>query len=223
MRTWTLAVVLVAACGGVQQPAREPDRTTTTAAVVHPGRVETSSIPREPQTPSAAAEELDVPVVPTRIEPPATGLDDGRIAGIAHAIDQMQMEQARLALGRAKDGRVRDLAQLLYDHHHAAEARWAMILSSLDITASPTATSAALEVRAPNALASLRGGSLQIDFDKAYVALQVREHKQMLDTIDEELAPSARAVQVQQWLLGFRAQVADDYARALALQQTLAN
>ena len=216
----TLVVLVLASACAAERPAREPEVTTTSARI---DTLPKSTTPTalEPPTSQIATEYLEGPMRPTLIEPPAAGLGDSQIVGITNAANDFEVEQARLALRRATDGRTKDLAQLLYDHHRDAKSRVSRLTSSFGLAAAPTATSIRLENEGRGALATLEGQSRRIDFDQAYLQLQVTQHRELLDLLDYQLIPSAHQVELKKWLLELRPVVAEDFTRVSELQQTL--
>jgi len=220
----SLAVLVLASACAAERPAREPEVTTTSARIDTLPKSTTPTTALEPPTSQIATEYLEAPTRPTLIEPPSTmtaGLGDSQIVGVTNAANDFEVEQARLALRRATDGRTKDLAQLLYDHHRDAKSRANRLTSSLGLAAAPTATSARLETEGRKALATLEGQSRRIDFDRAYLQVQVRQLRELLDVLDYELIPSVQHADLKKWLLELRPVVAEDFTRVSELQQTL--
>jgi len=209
------------ACGGAVPVARQPEMTptlvTTNAAPNDEALMPTNGADGTVATPGKL---LGSPR-PTQIYPAGTALTDAQVAAITDAANTGELEQARLVVGRAKHQRVKDFAQLMIDHHGAAKLGQQMLVSSLGIGSTPSDTSAHVASEAQAGLASL-SEAVGDDFDKAYVDLQIREHKEALDLFDTKLIPSTHAAQFKSALVDFRAKIADHLQRAQDLQQILA-
>jgi predicted outer membrane protein len=122
---------------------------------------------------------------------------DAGIAAAVEAYDDAAVSRATVAIGRAKDSRVRDYARLVRDRHHDAKL------------ATPPTTLGENEDQS------------QLDFDRAYVAAEVREQSALLQMLDAS-TPEAKTVELRKRLVDLRPQVADLWVRAFELQQILA-
>jgi putative membrane protein len=220
-RTLQLGLLLgVFACS--QEPARAPDQTTTTSATQ--SDAPTPALTASPANDAVAS--LDVQPNPTPLQPSPTeniagsSLDDAQIAAITDAANTGEIEQARIALRRAKDPRVRAFAQRMIDQHGDAKMKQEMLMSSMNLTDVTTPTSADISNAGQQALTTLNSARGN-DFDKTYMELQVREHQKALDLFDTKLIPSAHSPDLKRELVDFRPLVADHLKRAQDLQQIL--
>lgn len=217
-----IVAVALAACG-VEHRAREPEVTTTSARIETVPRSTGSALPLEPALPEAPIGVPAAAPMPVRVEAPAAGLRDSQIAAITDEANEAAVLEARLALARASDVQVKDFAQLVYDHRRDAKLQQRMLLSSRNVSAEPTATSARIAEEGDRALLSLSGLSLRVGFDRAYVQQQVTEHRRLLDALDYELIPAARDVELRKLLVEWRPRVSEDLDRALMLQGILSH
>ena len=153
----------------------------------------------------------------------SNGLNDAQILAITNAANEGEIDQAKIALRTPRQGSPGEVAfaQMMVDQHGQAQRQSQQLATSAGITAESTAASTQLQSDSQNSLASLTGlnGS---DFDKAYIDLQVKEHKDVLDTIDSKLLPAARNDELKKQLTEVRAKVADHLQRAQNIQQSLA-
>ena len=101
----SLAVV---ACGGSSTPEAETPATTPDTATAPPPP---AAEPAKP--PPVEEKKADAPPPPPAEKP----LTDGEIAQIVTIANTGEIEQAKLASAKAKDGKVKKLAQMLIQHH----------------------------------------------------------------------------------------------------------
>lgn len=146
----------------------------------------------------------------------APQLDDPRIIAVTNAANEAEVEQGRLARERAKDPRVRDFAAMMVDHHSQALSDQ----QKLKIDPEPGADVLNMQRESKQRLGALREkkGS---DFDRAYIELQIEEHRRLLDKINRELMPAAKDKSVVSYLEEIRPRVESHLAQAQRLQQEL--
>ena len=150
----------------------------------------------------------------------APQLTDAQIAAITDAANKGEIEQAKLALRKAKDPQVKAFAQMMIDHHGAEQKKEQQLCTTLNLQLETTPTSTQLQTDSQNAISSL-GVQTAADFDKAYIDLQVQEHKDVLDSIDTKLIPNAKNAQLKQALTEFRPKIQEHLQKAQDLQQKL--
>ena len=85
---------------------------------------------------------------------------------------------------------------------------------------SPSQTSTQLQTDSQNAISSL-SGQTGADFDKAYIDLQVKEHQDVLNTLDQKLIPSAHNADLKKQLSDLRPKIAEHLQKAQQIQQKL--
>jgi predicted outer membrane protein len=114
----------------------------------------------------------------------------GKVASVTRTINTGEIQQAELALDRAEDQEVIDLAQHILDDHTRAMQQEEQALEDLqyapiDTTAARTLQTAATE--ATLELEQMRGAA----FDREYTLLQVRMHASGLEVMNaaEEWVP----------------------------------
>jgi predicted outer membrane protein len=197
MRSIFVAAVLCAAC--THQKQVPLDAVTTTSATIRTDRGPSTLEP-------GRANDEAVASMPSQV--PSSAQDDARIAAAVEAYDDAAVARAKFAMGRAKDSRVKDYAQLVYDRHHEAKMR----LSSLHT--SPATAEPPTELAEAHAQPG-------IDFDRVYVETEAREQSALLQLLDST-TPETKTVEMRQRLMDLRPQVADLWVRGYELAQILA-
>jgi putative membrane protein len=211
------AVVLSLAafgCGSDNTPAKDP----STAAVDNTSTTTASTI-----TPPADSQDSNMQPQAGDTAPakdPAS-LSDGDIAAITQAANQGEVDQAKLALKKAKNAKVKKFAQMMIDHHSAAITDQTKLVTSAKITPSSNTLSQQIGSDGATAMTSLQGDSGS-DFDRAYIDLQIKEHQDVLTSLDQKLIPNAQNPDLKAALIAFEPKVADHLKRAQALQVELA-
>jgi putative membrane protein len=148
-------------------------------------------------------------------------LNDGKIVAIIQAADRGEIEQARDALRKATNERVKLFAQHMISDHSAAEAKLLSLDSTTGIAPEESPVTAQLKSGAELIMGNLRSAS-RTDFDKVYIDAQVSEHTQVLDLLDSKLIPQAKNVDLTKTLQAVRAKVAGHLKMAQDLQSMLA-
>jgi putative membrane protein len=149
-----------------------------------------------------------------------TALSDEQILQITHTANQGEIEQAKLAESKSKDGRVKKLAAMMLKDHGAADAKGMAVAKKANLTPAPSPTSSSLESDAKSATTSL-ASQTGADFDKGYVDTQVKEHQAVLDMIDQKLLPNAKSAEVKAFLTEVRPKIAMHLQHAQDLQTAL--
>ncbi len=218
--------IALAGCRADQPPAtpENPAPVTNTSAgatvsSTSPGAKATGSTTSTSSAPEPIATATPAPADPTPAAVLTVPTDD-EILQVTHTANLGEIEQATLALSKAKDARVRQLAKMMIKDHTAADARGMTLvkIAGLNPVTSEMSTSLAIEARA--ATSALRSQAAA-DFDKAYVDTQVREHQSVLDTIDQKLMPAARGADLRTYLGEVRPKIAMHLQHALDLQKAM--
>jgi putative membrane protein len=225
-KSFGLALVFaVVACGGSDnnQQAKSPEMTTTTGAqsdnTMNASPTSTSTSSMQQSNDMQQNNNMMMQTQP-QPQPPAPQLTDAQIAAITDAANKGEIEQAKLAVRKAKDPQVKAFAQLMIDHHGAEQKKEQQLATSLSLQPETTPTSTQLQTDSQNAISSL-GSQNGADFDKAYIDLQVKEHRDVLDAIDNKLIPNAKNAQLKQALTDFRPKVQEHLQKAQDIQQKL--
>jgi putative membrane protein len=239
-----LALLGVVACGGsdANTQAQTPATTTTTAAT--PAVTDPSAAAPPPETPmpstpapasgADAPSNLATPQAGSTMtgvthtgpsdQPVATATDstvanDAQIAEVIDAANNGEMAQAREAVSKAKNPRVKQFAQHMITDHGNAEAKLRSIDSKNSITPQDSSVSDRIKQNGDQVMTKLRSSSGS-DFDKAYIDAQVDQHQKVLDQIDHDI-PQAQNAALVAYLKDVRTKVAHHLKMAQDIQASL--
>jgi putative membrane protein len=149
-----------------------------------------------------------------------TTLDDGQIGMIASTIDGGEIAAAKLALGKSKTPRVKQLAQHMLTEHRAIESQLQATLKSQNITPENSIIASKLNADG-HELATKLGDEAGSDFDHGYVVAQIQGHQDALDMIDNRLIPNAKNSELRKALEATRAKVVSHLKMAKDIQTSL--
>jgi putative membrane protein len=172
----------------------------------------------EPQmTPAARS----APSAPNRLGSEASErLDDAQIVTILRAVNVAEVDQAKIAVGKAREASVKRFAETMIAHHGQAVREIDELDARLGLSATESQLVQELRVNATgveNRLSDTNDAS----FDKAYMQSQVDMHRTALDTIDSRLTPSATRDAVKQLIEGMRPKVANHLQMAQTIVSML--
>ena len=144
-------------------------------------------------------------------------LSDSKILFVAHIANVGEVAAAKLARERAQDVRVRRLAGRILLQHERADRHAEELIKrrNLDMTSTPTGVE--LQSDEQQVLAELQT-KFGADFDRAYLAAQVDDHRRVLELIDDKLMPNAADRDVQTLVRELRPTVQGHLAKLQALQ-----
>jgi putative membrane protein len=218
----TVAMMLAAACGHEDEPSK-------TAYQVAPTPSPVQVAPPAPATPAAATPvagptSADVPregpSAGSAEAQPVTPLTDGQILQITHTANAAEIAQAKIALSKTRDARVRSLAQMMVRDHSQADSKGMVLAKKENLDREPSPTNDSLESDAEGATRTLKA-EMAADFDKDYVDTQIKEHQAALDVIDQKLVVGATNANLKAYLTEVRAAVASHLQHAQDLQKSM--
>ncbi len=223
----SVAFMLAAACGN-SEPAKTAYEAPTAQGFsaqgsVHPSPDAMTESPAPVSSvavPTSADVSREGPRAGNAEAQPATPLTDGQILQITHTANLGEIEQARLALSRSKDARVRSLAQMMVQDHSQADKKGMVLAKKENLEREPSGTSESLESDTQSTTGTLKAEPA-VDFDKNYVDAQIREHQAVLDTIDQKLVINATNPELKAYLTEIRAAVASHLRHAQDAQNEL--
>ena len=137
---------------------------------------------------------------------PSEQLTEAQITTFARAVNAAEMDQARMAVGRAHDASVKSFAQTMIAEHGQAVKNIDALASRLALSDADSQLATELRVEATrifNQVMSITDKS----FDKRYILGQIDLHHQVLEAIDTRLAPAARRDEIKQLVTSFRQHV----------------
>jgi putative membrane protein len=151
-----------------------------------------------------------------------TILTDEQVLQFAHTANVGEIDQARLALSKSKDTRVRDLAQMMIRDHTQSDNKGAVVAKKDNLTRAPSRANDSLRSDAEGATRTLRTEP-DAEFDKNYVDTQIREHQALLDSLDQKLIANVKSADVKAYLIEVRAAAASHLQHAQDLRTDLTN
>jgi putative membrane protein len=173
--------------------------------------------------PQIASDNANAPSAPAGVANPAlvTSLSDAQILQVAHIANAGEIAQAKLALQKSSDARVKQLATMMIADHTDADKNGADLAQKEGLNLADSTTSTTVKSDGDHVLADLSSKS-GANFDKAYVDAQVEEHTEVLRTINAQLIPDARDGQVQMFVHAIQSKVSEHLKHAEKLQSELA-
>jgi len=147
-------------------------------------------------------------------DPKPEALNDAQIAAITEAVNSAEIAQAKIAQIKSKDAAVKTFAAMMITHHEEAKQKQA----KLKLKTEESGISTALQADAGATLNALKDSDK--DFDKTYIASQIKGHQKVLDTINDKLLPDVKDEQLKAYLKAIKPTVEQHLARAKQLQQS---
>ncbi|HEY4014087.1 MAG TPA: DUF4142 domain-containing protein [Polyangiaceae bacterium] len=111
---------------------------------------------------------------------------DADVAAVLHSVNQGELDEAKLALAKSKNAEVRRFAQHMMVDHHDMMSKDKALLSRIHVAPSDNGVSHQLKTDGRQELSTLDGDTGR-DFDRAYMAAQVKGHQHALELIDQML------------------------------------
>jgi putative membrane protein len=121
-----------------------------------------------------------------------TQLTDNQILGILATVDAGEIEQARMAIARGSDARVKAFANHMVDQHEASSQQISGLATQSSLMPAQSRVSITLQSNAEKTLDALKQTSAG-DFDSAYISYQIQQHQEVLDMLQAKLMPASRS------------------------------
>ena len=147
-------------------------------------------------------------------------LTDNQILGFTHAANLGEIEQGRLAQTKAKESKVKAFAAMMVKDHTDADNKGKALAKKANLVPEPSPATDSLKTGAEAATTALKNET-GADFDKGYVDTQVKEHREVLESLDGKLIPSATNADLKTYLGDVRATVAMHLQHAEDLQKQM--
>jgi putative membrane protein len=151
----------------------------------------------------------------------SSALTDAQIAAVTNAANTAEVDQGKEAVKKAKNGKVKTFAQHMIADHGAAFKQQTDVERTANITPIDNEMSRQVLSDGKTILSQLQSAPGGADFDKQYMDAQVREHQQVLDTLDNKLIPNAKNGDLKAFLQKIRDKVADHLKQAKDIQGSL--
>lgn len=116
-------------------------------------------------------------------------LNDRQIVGVVTTVDAGEIEQARVALTRATDPRVKQFAAHMIDQHTESTQQASSLASQYDLMPAASTEASALRDEGLKMKSMLEETS-QTAFDGVYMKAQIQQHQEVLSLFKEQLLPS---------------------------------
>ena len=126
-------------------------------------------------------------------------LTDANIAAIVLVANKMDIENAKMALGKTNNDAVKAFANQMVTDHTSVNKQATDLATKLSLTPKDNDTSHQLEQNA-DATRKTIGESKGAAFDKAYVDNEVTYHQAVLDMLDNTLIPGATNAELKSLL-----------------------
>ena len=130
-------------------------------------------------------------------------LKDDQVAGILVALDATAIQRARIAQERARDPRIRQLADRIVADGAKTSDDEDALLRRVDVTPTETRESVELAVAEGHVVERLRGLSDDA-FDDAYLAAEIDAADRTVRTVDRTLIPAVRLDELRRLLVAVR-------------------
>jgi putative membrane protein len=132
-----------------------------------------------------------ISVTAAAVSVPDGALSDGQIVGIMSGVDQVEVAAGKHALSHASSVQVQQFAEHMVSAHTGDDAKMISVAESQGIAI--TESSLCKKLKSDSAaqaetLANVSGK----EFDREYVAAQLKGHEDVLDLIDHKLIPGAQ-------------------------------
>jgi putative membrane protein len=185
------------------------------------GTVNTNGSPMSAQPSTGIQAAAAAPATGPSTSSAAPTFSDAQIIAVTGAANLGEIEQARAALTKARNPRVKQFAQRMIGDHQAAESKGQAIAKKGNIVAEENDVSRELKAGGAQVMSSLRSASAGEDFDRTYVAAQVAEHTRVLQLLDDKLVPQATSAALKSHLQAVRVKVAMHLTMAKDIQSSL--
>lgn len=149
--------------------------------------------PKEPARDTARA------TAPDTASAPAAGPSDAEIAHIVVTANSLDSTAAAAALGRTKNAKVRDFAQMMLTDHSAVNRQAIALATRLGVTPADNDVSRGLQTNQALSRTSI-GAQEGAAYDSAYITHEVAYHQQVIATLEKTLIPSARNAELKKLL-----------------------
>lgn len=149
--------------------------------------------------------------------PGSPNIADAEIAAIASTAHMVEIDAAKLALSKTNNPQVKAFAEMMITDHGKALEDGKALVAKLDMAPQENEISKQMKDEAQAARSKLEAMN-GADFDKAYVAAQVKDHQKVLDTLDSKLIPSADNADLKTLLTSVRPVVAAHLEHAKTLE-----
>lgn len=218
-------------CGGSDKPPPNDPSTVSGVQPNPPGTTETTPGASSGSPPALASSQTDnqgsmaqsssTSAASGSSLAPDGALSEGQVLFILHTANAGEMEQARSALQKAKNARVKRFADMMLKDHSDADNKGNEVASRANVSPAPSVVSKTVSSDAGQVASSLSAQKAGADFDRVYIESQVKQHSALLDIIDKQLLPNAKNGDVREFVQTIRAKVDSHLKEAQDIQKGL--
>jgi putative membrane protein len=145
---------------------------------------------------------------------------DPQIAQIVQTANQIDIDQAKLALQKTKNPQVKEFANQMISDHTSLEKSVNDLAKKLNVTPEDSPTSKQLKQQAVEEKTKLKSLSGKA-FDQEYVSHEVAFHQAVIDSASKVLIPNAKNPELKSALEGAAPLLQGHLQHAQQLQQSL--
>jgi putative membrane protein len=145
---------------------------------------------------------------------------DPQIVQIVQTANQIDMDQARLALKKSNNAQVKDFANQMISDHQALMKSVADLAKKLNVSPQESDTSKQLKQQADDEAKKLRTMK-GAEFDKEYAAHEIAYHQAVIDAASKVLIPNAKNAELKSALEGAAPLLQGHKEHAQHLQESL--
>jgi putative membrane protein len=151
----------------------------------------------------------------------APPLSESDVAALVLLTNSAEVSYAQLAVSRTARPDVQAFAQRMATDHTSLNATFNDLLTRMNIAPSTASVAAAFRGRSNARRELLRNATVQ-RFDSLYAQAEIESHQELLQSIDQQLAPSVSRAELREYLAAFRPAVRAHLAHAEQVRATLA-
>lgn len=145
---------------------------------------------------------------------------DAQIIGIVQTANQIDIDQARLALKKSSNAQVKDFANQMISDHTSLQKSVADLSKKLGVKEATSDTAKQLKQQAADEAKKLNGLKGK-DFDREYVSHEIAYHQAVIDAAKNTLIPNAKNAQLKSALEGAAPLLQGHLQHAQQLDQSL--
>jgi len=196
------------------------------AACSKKGASPESEIPQpvsvEPEAVVSAEPDTLAESMPPPVEEPAPPLlTDAQIAKVLVAVDQGEIDQAKVAQKKSKNPKVKKFAQHMIQQHTKSKQKSTKLAKKAKLAPEDSSVAAVLTGKATAQLDSLKTADAAT-IDGLYLSGQAEQHKEVLELVNKQLIPSAQHEGLKALLGEVKTMVEEHTAEAKLLQDAVA-
>jgi putative membrane protein len=150
----------------------------------------------------------------------ATSVKNSEAAALVRAVNQSEVDEAKSVMGKLRSEPAKNLARLMVDEHSAALRELDRIVSSSSIAPQENDKVRELQKDSRENLRELNEADAK-DVDMMYIELQIEEHEDALELLDDKLIEEANDPGLSKFLRDQRGKIASHLERAKQAKEDL--